>query len=168
MDIDSREFGPSPEALAGRRGFAAGWRQRSGARRPVAALAVLLVLSACSSALAQGRRLALVVGNDAYEAQGVLRNAVNDARAVASALGEVGFAVTRVENVDRSRLTSALSSFAGSLRGEDVALFYFAGHGVQVDGVNYLMPTDYAGQTSAALRFDAVSARLGGRVKTGH
>ena len=54
--------------------------------------------------------------------------------------------------------TSALSSFAGSLRGDDVALFYFAGHGVQVDGVNYLMPTDYAGQTSAALRFDAVSA----------
>ena len=110
-----------------------------------AGLAVLLVLSAVGSAMAQGRRVALVVGNDAYTDQSALRNAVNDARAVASALGEVGFAVTRVENADRARLTSALSAFAGSLRGDDVALFYFAGHGVQVDQENYLMPTDYAG-----------------------
>ena len=51
--------------------------------------------------MAQGRRVALVVGNDAYTDQSVLRNAVNDARAVASALGEVDFAVTRVENADR-------------------------------------------------------------------
>jgi len=120
-------------------------------------LAALLVAAPTASGQS-GRRLALVVGNDAYRAQSALRNAVNDARAVASALGEVGFAVTRVENANRARLTSALSSFAGSLRDDDVALFYFAGHGVQVDGVNYLMPTDYAGQSSAALRFDAVSA----------
>ena len=124
-----------------------------------AALAALLVAVPNASGQGpSGRRLALVVGNDAYTAQSVLRNAVNDARAVASALGEVGFAVTRVENADRARLTSALSDFAGSLRGDDVALFYFAGHGVQVDQENYLMPTDYAGRTASALRFDAVSA----------
>ena len=159
MDIDLLEFVPRGEPLpAGDRGAAAGRPHRSWARGTVAGLAVLLVLSSVGSPMAQGRRLALVVGNDAYRAQSVLRNAVNDARAVASALGEVGFAVTRVENADRSRLTSALSSFAGSLRPDDVALFYFAGHGVQVDQENYLMPTDYAGQTSSALRFDAVSA----------
>ena len=159
MVIDLLGFVPcrEPRSAAGRR-FAAGWPHRSWARRTVGALTVLLVLSAGGSAMAQGRRLALVVGNDAYRAQSALRNAVNDARAVAAALDEVGFAVTRVENANRARLTSALSQFAGSLRGDDVALFYFAGHGVQVDGVNYLMPTDYAGQTSAALRFDAVSA----------
>ena len=123
------------------------------------ALAALLVaVSTASGQGPSGRRLALVVGNDAYTDQSVLRNAVNDARAVASALGEVGFAVTRVENADRARLTSALSDFAGSLRDDDVALFYFAGHGVQVDQENYLMPTDYAGRTASALRFDAVSA----------
>ena len=155
MDID---FARRERAAAGGRGLAAGWPHRSGSHRTVAGLVVLLVLSVGISAMAQGRRVALVVGNDAYRAQSALRNAVNDARAVASALGEVGFAVTRVENADRARLTSALSAFAVSLRGDDVALFYFAGHGVQVDGVNYLMPTDYAGQTSAALRFDAVSA----------
>ena len=138
------------------------WPQQPRARRRVTWLAVLLALSAGGSATAQGgaggRRVALVVGNDAYQAQGVLSNAVNDARAVASALGDVGFAVMRVENADRARLTSALSDFAGSLRDDDVALFYFAGHGVQVDQENYLMPTDYAGQTASALRFDAVSA----------
>ena len=123
------------------------------------ALAALLVaVPTVSGQAPSGRRLALVVGNDAYTDQSVLRNAVNDARAVASALGDVGFAVTRVENADRARLTSALSDFAGSLRDDDVALFYFAGHGVQVDQENYLMPTDYAGRTAAALRFDAVSA----------
>ncbi len=99
-----------------------------------------------------------MVGNDAYTDQSVLWNAVKAARAVASALGEVGFAVTWVENADRARLMSALSAFARSLRSDDVALFHFAGHGVQVDQENYLMPTDYTGPTASALRFDAVSA----------
>ena len=121
-------------------------------------LAVLLVLSAGSSAMAQGRRVALVVGNDEYQAQGVLRNAVNDARAVAEALEGVGFAVTKVEDANRVQLTVALSDFAGSLGADDVALFYFAGHGIQVDQENYLLPTDYAVQTALALRFNAVSA----------
>ena len=102
--------------------------------------------------------MALVVGNDGYQALGALRNAVNDARAVASALDEVGFAVTRVENADRVQLTSALSDFAESLRDDDVALFYFAGHGVQVDQENYLIPIDYAGRTATALRLSAVGA----------
>ena len=140
-----------PAATAARRSRGRGWWA-------AVTLAALLVAAPTASGQGSGRRLALVVGNDAYRAQSALRNAVNDARAVASVLGEVGFAVTRVENASRARLTSALSSFAGSLRGDDVALFYFAGHGVQVDGVNYLMPTDYAGQSSSALRFDAVSA----------
>ena len=105
-----------------------------------------------------GRRLALVVGNDAYSSQPVLKNAVNDARTVAAALEAVGFAVETVEDATRGRLTAALGEFAGALRDDDVALFYFAGHGVQVDEVNYLLPTDYAGSTADQLRLDAVSA----------
>ncbi len=162
MGIDVAGPGRSCETAMGGRGFGSRWPLPSGARWPSAGLVVLLMLSVGGPVMAQGgadgRRVALVVGNDAYQAQGVLRNAVNDARAVASALGEVGFAVTRVENADRARLTSALAEFARSLRSDDVALFYFAGHGVQVDQENYLMPTDYAGQTASALRFDAVSA----------
>ena len=155
MDID---FARRETAAAGGRGLAASWPHRSGSHRIVAGLAVLLVLSAGSSAMAQGRRVALVVGNDAYQAQSVLANAVNDARAVASALAGVGFAVTKVEDANRAQLTAALSDFAGSLRDDDVALFYFAGHGVQVEQENYLIPTDYAGRTAATLRFNAVSA----------
>ena len=160
MDIDFLGYGARRETLAaGGRGLAACWPHGSGAHRVVAGLAVLLVLSAGSSAMAQGRWVALVVGNDAYQAQGgVLRNAVNDARAVAEALEGVGFAVTKVEDADRAQLTAALSDFAGSLGEDDVALFYFAGHGVQVAQENYLLPTDYAGQTASALRFNAVSA----------
>ena len=109
---------------------------------------------------ASGRRVALVVGNDAYTGQSQLYNAVNDARAVAAALGEesVGFSVTTLEDATRAELTSALASFTRSLREDDVALFYFAGHGVQVDGVNYLLPVDHAGQTEEAVRLDALSA----------
>ena len=88
------------------------------------ALAVLLVaVPTASRQSSRGRRLALVTGNDAYTDQSVLRNAVNDARAVAWVPGEVGFAVTRVERGPGHGLTSALSAFAGSdadrLRGAD-------------------------------------------------
>ena len=121
-------------------------------------LGAVLVAAAGSAQEASGRRLALVVGNDQYTDQTRLRNAVNDARTVAEALRDVDFEVETVENVTRGRLVESLGSFAGSLRPDDIALFYFAGHGVQVDGVNYLLPTDYAGRTAADLRLSALSA----------
>ncbi len=124
-----------------------------------AALGALLVAAAAESGQeTPGRRLALVVGNDAYTDQVVLRNAVNDARAVTAALRDVGFAVETVENVTRARFAESLGDFARGLRPDDVALFYFAGHGLQVDGVNYLIPTDYAGQSAADLRLSALRA----------
>ena len=139
-------------ATATRRGWGRWWWA-------AVALAVLLVAVPAASGQGQsGRRLALVVGNDAYTELSVLQNAVNDARTVAVALEEVGFTVTRVENATRPRLAAALGRFAARLRGDDVALFYFAGHGVQVDDTNYLIPTDYAGQTAAEVRLSAFSA----------
>ena len=123
------------------------------------ALGALLVAAAAESGQgASGRRLALVVGNDQYTEQVPLQNAVNDARAVAEALRDVGFEVRTVENVTRERLVGSLGTFTGSLRSDDVALFYYAGHGVQVEGVNYLLPTDYAGRTVADLRLSALRA----------
>ena len=137
-------------------------RSESGRGWKTALAACGLLLLAGSSATAQGiasgRRVALVVGNDAYRAQAALHNAVNDARAVANALTAVGFSVTRLEDATRTRLTSALGDFVRSLGDDDVALFYFAGHGVQVDQENFLLPTDYAGQTSTSLRLDAIRA----------
>ena len=147
----------------GGEGLERGW-EGDGTRSWKTAVAAcgLLVLTGTGSATGQdsagGRRVALVVGNDAYQAQGRLNNGVNDARAVANALAEVGFSVTRLENATRAAMTTALSDLAGSLGDDDVALFYFAGHGMQVDQGNYLLPTDYAGQTATALRLDAIAA----------
>ena len=140
-----------------------GWRTRI--RTPwgvAAAVGALLVLAGGHSAVAQdnveGRRVALVVGSDVYASEASLRNAVNDARAVRAALEAVGFSVKIVENATRRDLTSALGDFAASLRSDDVALFFFAGHGIQIDGTNYLIPTDYMGQTEGELTLDAINA----------
>ena len=136
-----------------------------GTKRNMAAAVVacgLMVLVGSGSPTAQGgaggRRVALVVGNDVYQTQSPLRNAVNDARAVAKALTEVGFSVTTVENATREQLTAALGELARSLRDDDAVLFYFAGHGVQVAQENYLLPTNYVGQNATTLRLDAIRA----------
>ena len=137
-----------------RRGWGLGWWA-------VVALGVLLVVVfvvSTASGQGSGRRLALVVGNDAYTNLRDLENAANDARAVTRVLEELGFTVTSAVDAPRARLVELLGSFAGSLRQDDVALFYFAGHGLQVGGLNYLIPTDYAGSTVGELSLSALSA----------
>ncbi|MCX6873783.1 MAG: caspase family protein [Verrucomicrobia bacterium] len=86
-------------------------------------------------------RAALVIGNAKYEASvGSLRNAVSDARAVAKTLRGLGFAVIEEHNVTRDELLEAVAEFRTKLRGTEVALFYYAGHGISVAGSNYLIP----------------------------
>ena len=104
-----------------------------------------------------GRRLALVIGNESYPVS-PLFNPVNDARAVSAALTDVGFSVTRVEDATRQEMASAIATFAGSVDDDDVALFYYAGHGIEVDRENYLIPTDYRGRTAEAARLQGISA----------
>jgi len=88
------------------------------------------------------RRVALVVGNAAY-GRAPLRNAVNDARDFSRALADSGFEVIRVENATLESLNRAIDQFAGRLAASrGVGLFFYAGHGVQVDGENYLVPVD--------------------------
>jgi hypothetical protein len=87
-------------------------------------------------------RVALVIGNAAYEA-GPLLNPVNDARAITRALRDLGFEVTHKENADKATMENAIADFGGMTRGKSgVALFYYAGHGLQVDGRNYLVPVN--------------------------
>jgi len=90
----------------------------------------------------QSRRLALVVGNDAYENLPPLRKAVNDARAVGEALTKLGFDVTVLENASRRAINAKLVEFTGKVTPGDTALFFYAGHGVTIGGTNYLMPAD--------------------------
>ena len=86
------------------------------------------------------RRTAFVVGNSNYRSIATLANPSRDALAVAEALERVGFEVTRVIDGDRQTMAGELRRFAQASRGSDIVLFYYAGHGVQIDGENYLLP----------------------------
>lgn len=88
------------------------------------------------------RRLALVVGVDDYAELKDLDKAVGDSRGIAEALTALGFGVTRLENVGADRFDEALDTFYDSLQEGDVAFFFFAGHGIAFDGVNFLLPAD--------------------------
>jgi uncharacterized caspase-like protein len=106
----------------------------------------------------EGRRLALVIGNDDYEA-GPLANAVNDARAMNRSLRGAGFNVILAENANRVAMEEALAEFVSRIGPGDVALFYFAGHAVQIEKENLLLPTDFKpGRNFIESRLRAVSA----------
>lgn len=90
-------------------------------------------------------RIALVMGNADYQAIGELANPANDANLIAERLENVGFAVTKVVNADEASMKRSIAAFGRKLRNagqEATGLFYFAGHGVQSFGTNYLLPVD--------------------------
>ncbi len=124
------------------------------------AIPVILGLAVASVA-AQTKtkpKVALVVGNAKYESSvGPLRNAVNDAKAVSKALRGLGFSVTEEHNVSRDELLEAVAGFRSKIKGSEVALFYYAGHGVAVAGSNYLIPLKSGYQPDAA---DAMTLRM--------
>ena len=91
------------------------------------------------------RRVALVIGNSGYRRVPVLRNPANDAKALAAALRTVGFAdVRELIDADLPQLGKALKEFGDLATGADWAVIYFAGHGIEVGGANYLIPVDAA------------------------
>jgi uncharacterized caspase-like protein len=96
-----------------------------------------------SSAVAEGqKRVALVVGNNDYAELDDLDKAVGDARTIAEALAGLGFSVITLENVQVDDFDVALSAFYESIGEGDIAFFFYAGHGIAADGVNYLLPVD--------------------------
>ena len=105
-------------------------------------LLLLLVFAAVSPALA-AKRVALVIGNSAYTHVTTLANPVNDANLIAAALTEAGFDVIKLNNLDQVAMKKAMLEFGRRLReGAEASMFYYAGHGVQVNGLNYLVPVD--------------------------
>jgi uncharacterized caspase-like protein/peptidoglycan hydrolase-like protein with peptidoglycan-binding domain len=125
------------------------------------ALVVALVGSVFAASSAQAdRRIALVIGNGAYTQAAPLTNPANDARAVAAALERLGFEVVSGFDMSNADLRKAVRSFADKLVGADVALFFYAGHGLQVAGENYLIPVDAAIRSEADLDFNAVKMDL--------
>lgn len=105
------------------------------------ALVALILIAAAPVALAE-KRVALVIGNDGYESVTKLRKAVNDARAMAATLKSLGFSVTEATDGSRRELNRAIQTFINTIEPGDVAMFFFAGHGVEIGGENFLLPTD--------------------------
>jgi len=103
-------------------------------------------------------RVALVIGNARYAAQSPLKNPSNDARAVASALRGAGFRKVEVaENLSRDALVKTLQTFQEEADRADWAVIYFSGHGVEIGGVNYVVPTDARLKTDRNVSDEAVS-----------
>jgi len=109
-------------------------------------LALLVVVAVIpmldASAASHERRVALVIGNNAYHNVSPLKKAINDARAVAKTLQGVGFEVIELENADRLTMIRALTEFTDKITGGGVGVLYYAGHGVQIGSSNYLIPVD--------------------------
>lgn len=85
---------------------------------------------------------ALVIGNSAYPGSGRLDNPVNDANAISQKLRSMGFTVTTVTDANRQRLVQSMAQFRRTAASADISLLYYAGHGVQIFGTNYILPTD--------------------------
>jgi hypothetical protein len=91
---------------------------------------------------AQQKRVALIIGNNAYVHAAPLRNPVNDAEAIAEVLHRLGFAILTGVDLTGDQMDAMLLDYARRIEGADAALLYFAGHGIQVKGQNFLIPVD--------------------------
>lgn len=102
------------------------------------------------------KRVALIVGNSAYQHTPALKNPGNDAVDMATALKALNFNVIEAVDVDKVRLEAKIREFARALVGADVGLFFYSGHGIQVGGHNYIVPVDAKLEDGAALNFELV------------
>jgi tetratricopeptide (TPR) repeat protein len=137
-----------------------------------AAVSLLLVL-ACAGQDSRGlsvsdtpKRKALVIGNQNYRER-PLAKVSNDAEDIAASLRRLGFAVDLAKDLSRSEMESRASRFASNLRSGDIAWFYYAGHGYQMNGENYLVPVDFRASTavearSAGFPFSKIKSALEG------
>ncbi len=104
------------------------------------------------------RRLALVIGCSEYQYAGKLTNPLNDAEGIRKNLSELGFDVMHIENPSLKELKISIDDFGVELEKYDIGLFYFAGHGVQVKGLNFLIPVDANLKNERTVEYDCVRA----------
>jgi hypothetical protein len=127
--------------------------------------ALFLLISICSSfgqtnlppSTKPEKRIALVIGNGNYLSS-TLANPENDARAMKAALQSVGFIVMEYENLTQSQMKKAMDTFGDKLKGYEVGLFFYAGHGIQSKGYNYLIPVDTQLKSEEDAEYDCVQA----------
>lgn len=102
----------------------------------------LICMALTATAAQADRRVAFVVGNGAYKNVAALPNPSIDAKAIAGALRNVGFEVVEGTNLTRDKMTERLLDFGKKAQGADIAVFFYAGHGIAISGTNYLLPID--------------------------
>ncbi len=114
---------------------------------PLLAFLACTVPAAAAPPQTEGKRIALIIGNNAYSIS-PLQNAVNDARAVDKALHEAGFRTILRENASKTAMEEATAEFLQQLGPDDTALFFYAGHGIQIENENFLVPVDFEAASS--------------------
>ncbi len=130
-------------------------------KNPTVFLLLVIVVSffpVSESASKQEQRVALLIGNSHYEHGGSLDNPVNDVRAMKKALEGLGFTVMKYENCSQKAMKKAMDRFGRMLKGKDVGLFFYAGHGIRVGGRNYLLPVNVKLDSEDDVEYDCVRA----------
>lgn len=130
----------------------------------ISPIVILPVVKKINAAESTGKRVALVLGNSAYQHAAKLKNPVNDARAMTAALKSIGFDVTEVVNASFLDMRNALRDFEEKIDDADVVMCYYAGHGMQVDGVNYLVPIDARLNKKEHIKYETVEVNMITRV----
>lgn len=102
----------------------------------------MLLLGTTAGVIAAERRVALVIGNNDYQNVPKLERAVNDAKAVSRELGKVGFEVMYFPNAGQKKMNQVVNEFAQKIGGGGIGVFFFAGHGLQINNQNFLLPVD--------------------------
>ena len=124
------------------------------------AITAMAVMAGSALSATDGRRVALVIGNGGYSNIPALPNPTRDARLIAEKLRAVGFDVEMAVDGDWSQLQQSVRSFGRRARGADAALFFYAGHGIQSKGENFLLPVDAKVGEVADLRYEALPLSL--------
>jgi uncharacterized caspase-like protein len=113
-----------------------------------------------STITASGKRTALVIGNAAYQYTNPLKNPLNDANAMEATLKDLGFEVKKLANANRSLLKEAINQWGKTLVNYDVALFFYAGHALEIDGTNFLCPVNANPLNRAQVEDETVTMRM--------
>ncbi len=116
----------------------------------------MLFLVAALMAQTGDKRIALVIGNANYLNGGTLRNPANDADLMETTLKKLNFRVIKCTDADKAKMDEKIIEFSGLLSSYKIALFYYAGHGMQIDGVNYLIPTDAKNTSVMAVKMKSI------------
>ena len=101
-------------------------------------------------------RKALVIGNNRYTKISTLQNAVQDAQSIADSLEAVGYKVTLLKNLNQSDMKAEIRKFKTNVDGGDEVLFFYAGHGVQIESTNYLLPVNISGESVDEIKDDSI------------